>query len=101
MDKEIDALFGDVSRILGELQEVQDKDIEADFEYIRNYYGVPAHIGVCIEYSGGDKLMDGIIVSARGQYIIAILDDGHEYTFHPTWRLRYLESNGAVVEEVE
>ena len=92
-DRSIGALLEDMGSILGELQATQDADIESAFGYIRSLYSVPARIGACIVYGGGDGFMDGVVVSAQGHYIKAILDDGHEYLLHPTWRIEYLEGN--------
>lgn len=61
-------------------------------DYIRKTYGVPAKRGGRVIYTGSalHKAIGGTIKSARGGYLMILLD-GHKYpqTFHPTWCLEY------------
>ena len=62
-----------------------------DFEYIKNYYKVPAEI--FREVSLGDR--KGVIVDAKGQYICVVFYDDAKYNIlpcHPTWNMTYLET---------
>lgn len=62
-----------------------------EFEYIRNYYQVPAEIGREIMFEGKRK---GIIVADRGNYIgVNFFDSDPEEVLllHPTWEVEYLE----------
>ncbi len=60
-------------------------------DYIRRYYKVPAKRGGRVRYSGGTTTMYGTIKSARGGYLMILLDgDKYPKTFHPTWKLEYL-----------
>ena len=60
------------------------------FEYIRNYYGVPAQYGRIVEIG---KYGKGVIVEDQGNYIGVLLDSnkpGEILTFHPTSNVKYL-----------
>lgn len=59
-------------------------------EYIRTHYGVPAHRGARIRYTGGPT-MEGTILSGRGPHL-RVQFDGRKYksTVHPTWEIEYL-----------
>jgi hypothetical protein len=69
-------------------------------DYIRRAYGVPARIGVRIRYTGSQsgRPMDGTIVGARGQYLLAEMDlpdhirpvSPNHFILHPTWEVEYL-----------
>lgn len=64
------------------------------FEYIKEYYKVPAEIGREILYKG-DKNGEwkGIIVEDRGNYIgVNFYDSKPEniVSLHPTWKIEYL-----------
>lgn len=63
------------------------------FEYIRNYYRVPASKGQRVEITVDGKLRRGAISGAHGQYIKVRFDgDAKPYpgVFHPTDGVRYL-----------
>jgi hypothetical protein len=67
------------------------------FEYIRNYYGVPAKKGQRVETEHNGKLKRGTISGAHGQYI-KITFDGEKKpagVFHPTDGIRYLTAADA------
>ena len=63
-------------------------------KYIRDYYGVPAKRGAKIVWrDSNNKIHDGVIVGARGQYIrvrIPTYCVGGIVTLHPTSDVRYL-----------
>lgn len=62
------------------------------FEYIRNYYRVPASRGQRVEVEHNGKLKQGTITGAHNQYI-KITFDGEKKpagVFHPTDGVRYL-----------
>lgn len=67
-------------------------------EYIRKTYGVPARRGARVEFMPGKvghAPWRGTITSASGGYLYIRRDgDKHTYpaSFHPKWRLTYLES---------
>lgn len=59
------------------------------FEYIKNYYGVPAEIGRLVKVNG----KSGIIIEDRGNYIGVNFDadkPGVVENAHPTWEVEYL-----------
>ncbi len=59
-------------------------------EQIRKTRGVAAKRGGRVTYTGGEKPVGGTIKSARGGYLMILLDgDKHPKTFHPTWELKY------------
>ena len=57
-------------------------------EYIREFYGVPAHIGTKVRYCG---LSVGEIIGFEGAYLKVRFPDGAVNCFHPTWEIEYLE----------
>ena len=62
-----------------------------DFQYINQYYKVPAEYGRRIEFEGKRK---GIIVQCQGNYIGVNFDDRKPNqidTLHPTDKVKYLE----------
>lgn len=62
-------------------------------EYIRKTYGVPAKRGGRVEYTGDGTPERGTITSADGARLRVRLDGlKHPAHFHPTWKLRYLQS---------
>lgn len=63
------------------------------FEYIRNYYGVPANKGQRVELTHRGLLRQGEICGAHNQYIKIRFDsDAKPYNgvFHPTDGIKYL-----------
>ncbi len=59
------------------------------YEYVRNYYGVPAYIGVRVKADG----KEGVLVEARSNlHYIHVLLDGEKHTSpcHPTDEIEYL-----------
>lgn len=63
------------------------------FQYIRDYYRVPAKKGQRVELTVDGKLRQGAISSAHGQYIKIKFDgDAKPYSgvFHPADGVRYL-----------
>lgn len=62
-------------------------------KYIRDTYGVPAKRGGRVEYIGNGVAIQGTITGSRGARIRVRLDgDRYSVTFHPTWRIRYLDA---------
>jgi hypothetical protein len=60
-------------------------------DYIRSYYGVPAHPGGRVRYTGGRHPMDGTIDGAEGAHLMIRLDgQQHAMPYHPTWKIEYL-----------
>lgn len=61
---------------------------------IREPRQVPAKRGGRVRYTGGqDGPRLGTIKSARNGYLMILLDgDKFARTFHPTWKLEYLEA---------
>lgn len=62
------------------------------FDYIKDYYKVPAELGREILFSGKRK---GVIVEDRGQYLGVLFDDSEPHdisTLHPTWEVKYLDT---------
>lgn len=60
------------------------------FEYVQQYYGVPAEIGRRVIVNGNH----GIIAEDRGHYIGINFDKdkpGVIKNCHPTWEVQYLE----------
>lgn len=60
------------------------------FEYVRNYYGVPAEIGRRVIVDG----KAGVIAEDRGHYIGVNFDDDKPsriYNVHPTDKVQYGE----------
>jgi len=67
-------------------------------ENLRNYYNVPAKVGMYIELtdnfcaSKGDKPWTAKIVGSDGQYLrIRFEGESRIYTVHPTWNVKYPE----------
>ena len=61
-----------------------------NFEYIRDYYGVPAEMGRIVKFNGG---LLGTIVEDRGFYIgVNFANDKPHIirNLHPTWDIEYL-----------
>lgn len=65
----------------------------ASFEYIQNWYKVPAEMHREIEFEG----RKGIIVQDKGNYIgVQFYDDAKHviHTMHPTYNVVYLDTFG-------
>ncbi|RRH98058.1 hypothetical protein EH240_19875 [Mesorhizobium tamadayense] len=61
--------------------------------WIRKSYNVPAKVGGRVEYTGDGKSEFGTITSAtNGRLNIRLDRFKHPMPFHPTWKLRYLDS---------
>ena len=63
-------------------------NLDEDFQYVRNTYGVPAALGCRVIVNG----KPGIIVADRGQYIGVNFDTDKPGTIsncHPTWMVEY------------
>ena len=59
-------------------------------DYIRNHYGVPAHRGQEVIFTGGKFPMAGRIISARGGHLYLRLNDGRRFgPLHPLWEMDY------------
>jgi len=57
------------------------------FQYIRDYYGVPAYRGMRVNVYG----KPGVITDADGAYICVLLDGAkHAGNYHPTDGVTYL-----------
>jgi hypothetical protein len=62
-------------------------------EYIRTHYGVPAHPGSRVKYTGGRHAMTGTITGAEGAHLLIRLDGQQEaMPYHPTWKIEYLDA---------
>lgn len=63
------------------------------FQYVRDYYGVPAYKGGRVRYEGGDAPREGVITRAGGAHFYIQFDDCdfESGPFHPTWKLDYLD----------
>lgn len=61
-------------------------------KYVRDYYGVPAKVGMKVEMDG----KPGVIVSFPEQYV-GVRFDGERRTSrcHPTWRMTYHHADGS------
>lgn len=61
---------------------------DADGEFIRSYYRVPAHIGAKICFEGGP----GVIAGFEGAHLLARVERYGEQPviLHPTWEVEYL-----------
>ena len=58
-------------------------------EYVRSYYGVPAHRDGRIHFAYDGR--GGTITGFRGQYLLVTFDgDTEPSTLHPTWQVEYL-----------
>jgi len=65
---------------------------------IRRWYGVPAKRGWRVRYNGPLGAREGTIRSARHGYLRILLDGyKHTGTFHPAWKLEYLDEAGGVI----
>lgn len=68
-----------------------------EFEYVRDYYGVPAEKGRIIYFKG----KKGMIVADKGNYI-GVTFEGEDpksiHILHPTWEVKYGEM-GEIKEE--
>jgi hypothetical protein len=66
---------------------VRNKQPHVDqFQYIRDYYGVPAYSGVRVNAYG----KEGVIVGAEGAYVMIRLDgDKIARPYHPTDGITY------------
>ena len=65
-------------------------------DWIRKSRGVPAKRGMRVFYRYENRF--GTIKSARGGYLKILLDgDKWPGTFHPTWKLDYLDQSGKVI----
>ena len=63
-------------------------NLDEDFQYVRNTYGVPAALGCRVIVNG----KPGIIAADRGQYIGVNFDADKPGTIshcHPTWMVDY------------
>ena len=66
-------------------------------DYIRRTYNVPAALGGRVEYTGREEPMLGTIKGASGTHLSILLDgEGRTKNFHPTWKLRYLQSTAEI-----
>jgi hypothetical protein len=71
------------------------------FEWIREYYGVPAKRGARVKYTGvAGKPQLGSITSASGGHINVRIDgDALPRPFHPTWEIEYLDGPAMIATE--
>ena len=70
------------------------------FEYIKDYYGVPAALGRRVIVNG----RPGIIAADRGHYIGVNFDSdkpGVISNCHPTWMVEYLDCRNAGCAELD
>jgi hypothetical protein len=69
-----------------------------NFEYIRNYYNVPAEMGRVVSMGG----RQGVIAEDQGNYIGVLFDDdkpGNILTCHPTWKIEYFDEIKPIRQE--
>lgn len=66
-------------------------------DYIRGFYGVPAHEGTRVAYSHPARVRYGRIVGASGSRLLVRFDDKPHgpLIMHPTWEITYLASAGS------
>jgi hypothetical protein len=68
------------------------------FDYVREYYGVPAKRGMRVTVDG----RPGRITSGNGHYIRVLFDGERRPSIcHPTWRVEYFPAASLGVEEPE
>lgn len=66
---------------------------EMSMETIRRTRGVPCKRGGRVKYTGSGKVQLGTIRSTHQGYLMIQLDgDKWPKTFHPTWKLEYLDA---------
>ena len=64
-------------------------------EYLRNAYGVPAHIGGHVRVEG----RPGVIKGATHHLKVLFAGDKKPKFCHPTWRITYLNNDGTIAHE--
>jgi len=63
-------------------------------EYVRKYYGVPAHRGGRVIYTGDKIPKFGTITSStRGRINVRFDGDSNVCHLHPTWEVEYQEGS--------
>lgn len=63
---------------------------EAGLAYIRDYYGVPAHMNSRINYGIPGNTRQGRIVGSSGPHLLVRLEgEAVDVPMHPTWRVAY------------
>ena len=69
---------------------MRDKLVGDNFDYIRNYYGVPASLGGRVRYNHREPIL-GTITGTSGPHILIKLD-GERFSkpYHPTDGIEYL-----------
>lgn len=61
-------------------------------QHIRDWYGVPAHVGRRINFDYLSATREGTIVGHNGASLLVQFDDAErEEVVHPTWHVQYLE----------
>lgn len=62
-------------------------------EYVRRAYGVPAHRGGEVIYSGGLTPIRGVIKGAENGRLRLRFpgNESHNGVYHPTWKIEYVE----------
>ena len=67
-------------------------------QYVRDFYGVPAKRGgkVLVPFKG-QPAVPGVIVAARNGRI-KVKVEGRVYPYHPTWCVKYLDSQGGSID---
>lgn len=62
------------------------------FQYIQDYYGVPAQVGRRVEYQDGEKTVQGVITGCRNQYVVIHFDGDKKPRgcYHPKDGITYL-----------
>jgi hypothetical protein len=64
----------------------------SEFEYVNQYYGISAHKGARVRYSGNGKEQFGTIKKPIHQYLGVLLDgEKTVQKFHPTWKLEIIK----------
>lgn len=62
-------------------------------QYVRDYYGVPARVGVRIKFE--DRV--GPIVGFQDHYLRVDLGDAEPAILHPTWHVEYVTETPVVL----
>jgi hypothetical protein len=73
---------------------------EQALQYIRDYYHVPAYVGVCVIVPGKEPAKDrtGTIAGAEGSNLkVELPGKKHPQIYHPTWEMIYLPSGQAPI----
>lgn len=66
--------------------------MESEFDYIKEYYNVPADEGVKVRFES----KPGVITGSLGAHILVKLDgESESRPYHPTWHMEYVDNTEA------